>query len=987
PADSAPPPPQLTPANLAYAEAIYQQFLEDPDSVDPTWRQQFASWNGQSPTRIGPSFQPGSLFNPQGSVAPTRNGSSNGHANGSDPPAPAELPPRHGYGQTADHPDYVPSPLTSIELSESTSDAGAVDASALQHRVDLMIRNYRVRGHLVANLSPLDPPHELPIELTPGYYGFTDADMDKQFVLSSTLPGDTTRTLRDILEQLRNTYCQNLGVQFMHIDNLQVRRWLQRRMEETENTIKLSRKEQIRILTRLTDATIFEEFIQKKYIGAKSFSLEGAESLIPLLDLAFERAGDQGVQEIVVGMAHRGRLNVLANILGKSPQKIFREFDDADPEAQLGGGDVKYHLGYSSDWRTRSGKNIHLSLCFNPSHLEFVNPVVLGRMRAKQDRSGLGTRGERGMSLIIHGDAAFAGEGVVQETLNLAQLPGYTVGGTLHIVINNQIGFTTGPHDGRSTHYATDVAKMLQSPIIHVNGEAPEAVAQAVRLAMEFRREFKRDVVIDMYCYRRRGHNEGDEPAYTQPVMYRTIKNTPNIRKAYLDQLLKLDGVTQHDADRIAERRTELLEKELSAARDENYIPAQKKPRGLWAGYSGGPEPDPSTEPTTALPKQRIAKLLNKLTRTPDDFNLHPKLKKLFKLKTEMAAGDRPLDWAAAELLAFASLAVDGHRIRLTGQDCQRGTFSHRHAVLHDYQNGNAYSPLANLTEDQAPVDIFNSPLSEAGVLGFEYGFSLDYPCGLTLWEAQFGDFVNVAQPIIDQFIASAEDKWRRLSGLVMLLPHGFHGQGPEHSSARLERFLTQCAEDNLQVTFPTTPAQYFHLLRRQVLRKWRKPLIVMTPKGLLRHPRFISSLDDLAEGGFQRTLDHPDNNPKTAKRVLLCSGKVFYDLLEHREKNDRNDVAILRVEQLYPLPTEELIQRLEPYKGKPIFWVQEEPANQGAWPFILTQFVHHLNNTDDGFDVALVSRKPSASPATGSAGAHDIEEKQLLAKAFGDEI
>lgn len=960
-----------TPANLAYLEGLFEQFQADPASVPEAYHALFRAWqnDGSAPARA--TTPPRSIFNPRG--VPT-----NGHTNGQGHAAPADPPVRsRSYAGKSD-PGYVPSPLTSATLGD--------DASSLQHRVDLLIRNYRVRGHLVANLSPLEPPQPIPEELQPEYYGFTEADMDRPFYLSTTVPGDSVRTLRDIIAQLQNTYCNSIGVQFMHIDDLKVRKWLQLRMEESENTISLSRKEQVRILTRLTDATIFEEFIQKKYIGAKSFSLEGAESLIPLMDLAFERAGEQGVQEIVIGMAHRGRLNVLANILGKSPQKIFREFDDADPDMYLGGGDVKYHLGYSADWRTRGGRNIHLSLCFNPSHLEFVNPVVLGRMRAKQDRTGRGTRGDIGMALLVHGDAAFIGEGVVQETFNLSRLPGYTVGGALHIVLNNQIGFTTGPEESRSTHYCSDIAKMLQSPIIHVNGERPEAVAQAVSLAMDFRKEFKRDVVIDMYCYRRRGHNEGDEPGYTQPIMYNKIKTQPTVRERYLNHLKELGGVTDEDADRIAQRRSELLEKELSAARADDYIARRPKPRGLWAGYDGGSE-DHTRDVETGVDPQRLRTLLYKLTEVPDDFNLHPKLKKLMRLKREMADGKRPLDWAAAELLAFATLATEGHRVRLTGQDSQRGTFSHRHAVLHDTKTGSSHMPLGHLAPDQAPVDIYNSTLSEAGVLGFEYGFSLDYPCGLTLWEAQFGDFVNVAQPIIDQFITSAEDKWRRLSGLVMLLPHGFHGQGPEHSSARLERFLTQCAEDNIQVCNPTTPAQYFHLLRRQVLRRWRKPLVVMTPKGLLRHPKFVSNLDAFGEGTFKRVLPDDAATDSKVSRVLVTSGKVYYDLIAHREKTKRDDVAIIRLEQYYPLATERVDSLLSAYpEGTPLFWVQEEPANQGAWPFFLTQFVTHIARAKQELPITGICRPPSASPATGSAAAHELEQKTLLAQAFGED-
>ena len=945
--------------NLAYVESLYEKYLEDPASVDAQWRQEFERWTQDqanlAQVKVGPSFEPRSIFNANARL----NGTGNGHANGNGR-AIGVLPGRNG-----------------------TARGPAADVSSLQHRVDQLIRNYRVRGHIVANLDPLGKQNERPEEMDPVYYGFTDADMDRPF-FTGTIPGGTTRTLRQIIEQLGETYTRSIGAQFMHIDNLEVREWLQQRMEASRNRTDLSRKEQIRILTRLTDAVIFEQFIQKKFIGAKSFSLEGAESLIPLLDLAFEKAGEQGIHEVVLGMAHRGRLNVLANIIGKSPQKIFREFEDLDPKLYLGGGDVKYHLGYSGDWRTRGGQNIHLSLCFNPSHLEFVNPVALGRMRAKQDRTGLQSRGERGMCMLIHGDAAFSGEGVVQETLNLSNLDGYSVGGTLHIVVNNQIGFTTPTYDGRSSRYATDVAKMLQIPIFHVNGESPEAVAQTVRLAMDFRAQFKRDVVIDMYCYRRRGHNEGDEPSYTQPLTYSAIDRRESIRDAYLGHLLKMGGVTQEDADRIAERRTEILEKELTAARSEHYVPTpQQKFTGTWAGYCGGPEADvPQVD--TGVERKQLKHLLDVQCRLPENFHIHSKLKRLMKLKKEMVKGQRPLDWAAAESLAFASLAVEGHRVRFTGQDCQRGTFSQRHSVLHDVNDGHEYCPLQHLSPRQAPVEIYNSPLSEAGVLGFEYGYSLDYPCGLVLWEAQFGDFVNSAQVIIDQFIASAEDKWRRLSGLVMLLPHGMEGQGPEHSSARLERFLELAAEDNMQVINPTTPAQYFHALRRQVVRKWRKPLIVMTPKSLLRHPKVVSTMDELATGQFHRVIeDEEAAKRKNVSRVLLCSGKIYYELLDQRDKLDRQDVAILRLEQYYPFPKAVLEKALARYGDKtPVFWVQEEPQNMGAWPFLKARFCHRLL---DRLPFDAVTRPASASPATGSRAAHQIEQARIMAAAFGE--
>ncbi|WP_432799160.1 2-oxoglutarate dehydrogenase E1 component [Poriferisphaera sp. WC338] len=945
--------------NLDYVEQLYEQYLKDPESVDADWRERFNLWQGgprlHAPDRLGPHFKPRTIFNP----VPNGNGHGNGNGNG------------HAAAiNNGDGKQVVERPSTGEKFA-------ATDVSSLQHRLDQLIRNYRVRGHIVAKIDPLGIVNEEPTELEPRYYGFTEADMDCP-MFTTNVPGET---LREIIGNLNETYCRNIGVQFMHIDNLQVREWLQRKMESTRNRNKLTRKEQIRILTRLTDAVIFEEFIQRKFIGAKSFSLEGAESLIPLLDLALETAGDQGVREAVIGMAHRGRLNVLANIMGKSPQKIFREFEDVDPRRSLGGGDVKYHLGYSSDWRTRHGHNIHLSLCFNPSHLEFVNTVAMGRMRAKQDRSGLATRGEKGMVVLIHGDAAFAGEGIIQETLNLSALEGYSVGGTLHIVVNNQIGFTTGAKQARSCRYATDVAKMLQIPIFHVNGEEPEAVAQAVQLAMEFRMEFKRDVVIDMYCYRKRGHNESDEPSYTQPYMYSKIAKRKPVRENYLDHLLKLGGVTRDDADRIAERRTELLEKDLTAARSDHFKHEQGwMLDGKWSSYTGGPE-EMADDVPTGLPQEELGELLVKLTGTPEGFNRHPKMSRMVQQRVEMAEAKRELDWAAAEALGIASLATEGHRVRISGQDAQRGTFSHRHAVLSDYKDGHEFCIFDNLGEDAAKVDIYNSPLSEAGVLGFDYGYSLDYPEGLTVWEAQFGDFANAAQVIIDQFIASAEDKWRRLSGLVMLLPHGFEGQGPEHSSARLERFLALAAQDNFQVVQPSTPAQMYHLLRRQVLRRWRKPLVVMTPKSLLRNPRCVSPMSDLVDGTFKRVIKDGNADKKSVTRVLLCSGKIYYDLTERREQLGRDDIAIVRIEQFYPFPKESLRAVLMRYRDDvPVIWVQDEPENMGAWPFLRMKFGDRIYDRQRLF---AATRAASASPATGSRSAHIIEQEQLISEAF----
>ncbi|BAM02498.1 2-oxoglutarate dehydrogenase E1 component [Phycisphaera mikurensis] len=970
--------PSPSAANLAYVEGLYADWLEDPASVDLSWVETFEQWEGVLGGRgaVEPEADRRSLYGGAGRPEV------GGHA------APPVI---NGYNGRAE-------PLPPV------ASADEAEAVALQHRVDMLVRNHRVRGHIAASLDPLAEPSELPEELKASFYGFTDADMSRAFVLSDGgIRGDgQTMTLRSIIEHVRATYCGDVAAQFMHIDNLQVRQWLQAHMESTENQVKLTKKEQVRILTRLTDATLFEEFIQKKFIGAKSFSLEGGETLIPLLDLTLEHAGADGIQEIVIGMAHRGRLNVLRNILEKPAAQIFREFQDVNPEKYMGGGDVKYHLGHSGNWKTRGGKKIHLSLCFNPSHLEYVNTVALGRMRAKQDRSGLHSRGERGFVTLIHGDAAFAGEGIVQETLNLSQLPGYHTGGTLHVIINNQIGFTTVARDARSGRYCTDIAKMLQIPIFHVNGEKPEAVAAVVKLAMDFRMKFKRDVVIDMYCYRRRGHNEGDEPSYTQPLAYAKIDRRPPVRETYLESLMEIGGVTRDDADQIARRRTELLEKGLAKSKegrsDEEPAPERPErranPRGLWSGYVGGLERE-AEDPDTGVDRDTLAALLRRQGELPAGFNLHPKLKRLLRLHEEMAEGERPLDWAAGESLALATLAVERHRIRLSGQDVQRGTFSHRHAVLHDVKTGETWTPLQHLSAEQATVELYNSPLSEAGVLGFEYGFSLDYPCGLTVWEAQFGDFVNCAQPIIDQFITSAEDKWKRLSGLVMLLPHGFEGQGPEHSSARLERFLNQCAEDNVQVCNCTTPAQLFHLLRRQVKRRLRKPLIVMTPKSLLRHPRCVSSLDELAEGRFRRVLrdhtaegaalDGPDPNREKPDRILLCSGKIYYELLEQREKLGRQEVPILRLEQLYPFPVKELTEVLEPYGDDlPVVWVQEEPRNMGAWQFLKGGYGYRLLHR---WDMTRVARVPSASPATGSRAAHQIEQARLLDDAFGDEV
>ncbi|MFP6616430.1 MAG: 2-oxoglutarate dehydrogenase E1 component [Candidatus Hydrogenedentota bacterium] len=926
--------------NVAFVEDMYESYLRDHSSVSEDWVHYFESMNGDAtagiPPKLNPSFKSTSIFNPPGGNA--QNGKS-------------------ALQQKLDR------------------------NSVMQHKVDLLIRNYRVRGHLMSCMDTMGAPaFDLP-ELEPAYHGFTDEDLDLHFATPSLKDADSM-TLREIIARYQNTYCRSIGVQFMHIDDLQVRDWLQDTMEIAENRFSLSRDEQVRILKRLTDAISFEEFIQKKYQGAKSFSLEGAESLIPLLDQAIDKAGEHGVDEIVIGMAHRGRLNVLANIMGKDPAQIFREYEDKNPDSYKGRGDVKYHQGFHNDWQTTCGQKVHLALCFNPSHLEYVNTVAMGRMRSWMDRTG-DEKHEKGMVVLIHGDAAFAGQGIVQETLNMSCLKAYTTGGTLHIIVNNQIGFTTNPGDSRSSTYCTDVAKMLQSPIFHVDGEDPEAVAQVVNVAMEFRRTFKRDVVIDMYCYRKHGHNEGDEPMFTQPLMYKEIRKRQSVKDNYMNRLLKMGELTKEDADDIAELRRGKLEAALTDARTRPQVRPPSLLRGIWSNYQGGPDihvPDVDT----GVEHDRLVSLIESLTNVPEGFNLNAKVNRILGVRRKMATGEAPIDWAMGETLAMATLATEGARVRLTGQDSQRGTFSHRHSVLHDQETAETYMPLQHLSANQAEVEIHNSPLCESGVLAFEYGYSFAYPDGLVMWEAQFGDFSNVAQPIFDQFISSAEDKWYRLSGLTILLPHGFEGMGPEHSSSRFERFLGLAAEDNFQVCVPTTPAQMFHLLRRQVRRPWRKPLIIITPKSLLRKPECTSTLEDLIHGRFRRLLRDKDSDPKKVERILMCTGKIFYELDEARKKEGRDDIAIIRVEQLYPLQPDDVHEVLDAYEPEtPVLWVQEEPENMGAWRRMKGKFGERILGQ---FPFTVASRPASASPATGSAHSHRLEQENLIQLALGNE-
>ena len=916
--------------SVAFIEGLYAQYLSDPSSVDTEWHnyfKQLPSDHLSSADLQGPRLTPAGLF-------------------------------RAGGKQVANS-----------QIAEK------------QDKVDQLIRAYRVRGHRAAQLDPLGFHRQNHPELDIAHYDLTKRDLQQKFSTRTLSGAGKTLTLEGVIERLQNTYCSAIGAQFMHIDDVAPKHWLQERMEASQNQKELTREQQFRVLEKLIDAEGFEQFIHKKFLGAKRFSLEGGESLIPLMDQALEKAGEQGIEETVIAMAHRGRLNVLANIMGKSPAQIFHEFADNDPKRFIGGGDVKYHLGYSHDHVTSQGKRIHLSLCFNPSHLEFVNPVLLGRVRAKQDRKEDRDR-VKVLPILIHGDAAFAGQGIVQETLNLSELSGYQVGGTIHIIVNNQVGFTTPPESSRSYTYSSDVAKMLQIPIFHVNGENPEAVAQVIELAMDFRQRFQKDVIIDMYCYRKYGHNEGDEPAFTQPLMYDVIRKRKSVRESYTENVLALGKITTDEARKLVQDRREILNQAYNEARSEKFQYDIDFGRGLWAPYLGGSDAKVDAG-NTQVAEESLKQWLTSISTVPDTFQTHRTLGKLLARRQQMSNGELALDWGAGEALAFASLLAEGTNIRLSGQDSGRGTFSHRHSVWHHPKTAQRYIALNHLSEQQGYYEVIDSPLSESGVLGFDYGYSLDSPDALVIWEAQFGDFANGAQVIIDQFIVSSEDKWNRLSGLVMLLPHGFEGQGPEHSSARLERFLAMCAEDNIQVCNLTTPAQLFHCLRRQVVRPIRKPLVIMTPKSLLRHPAAVSQLSELAEGGFQRVIADPAVKANEAKRVILCSGKVYYDLLEARQKYaDRIEpVSIHRVEQLYPLDVQrDLMPHLEGLAADaPITWVQEEPFNQGAWPHVCLQFCNQIA----GHPLNVVARPASASPATGSNASHKIEQQSLMQRAF----
>ena len=842
-----------------------------------------------------------------------------------------------------------------------------------QARVLQLINAYRVRGHLIAHLDPLvnEPGHHP--ELDPDYYGLSIWDLDREFITGG-LGGTPSATLRVILDILRETYCGTVGIEYMNIQDPAQKQWLQERMEPSRNHTILSTGSKVRVLKKLTAAEGLEKFLHTKFIGHKRFSLEGAETLTPILDTLLEKAADSDSEEIVIGMAHRGRLNVLTNTIGKSLAKIFSEFEGyVDPSTTQGSGDVKYHLGAAGKHVTESGREIAVAVAPNPSHLEAVNPVVEGIVRAKQDRRGDVER-NRIIPVLIHGDAAFAGQGVIAETLNLSQLDGYRTGGTIHIIINNQIGFTTSPDDARSTPYCTDVAKMVQAPIFHVNGDDAEAAVHVTALALEYRQRFKKDVVIDMFCYRRHGHNEGDEPSYTQPLLYKKIGQHHSVRQLYAEKLVRDASITSDELESINAESHTRYERAFEASQKRELHFKPEIPLAV------SPEAIEAVKPTgvTRVSKEMLNDIALALTTVPDGFTLNKKLMKILDERKRHFEGGSSIDWALAEALAFGSLVYEGNPVRLSGQDSGRGTFSQRHLVLYDAQSGREYVPLNHIRDAQAPFRVYDSLLSENAVLGFEFGYSVADPLALVIWEAQFGDFSNGAQVVIDQFIAGSEAKWQQPCELVLLLPHGHEGQGPEHSSARLERFLQLCAEENMQVCNCSTPAQYFHLLRRQMRDNRRKPLILMTPKSLLRHPSAVSSLEEFVTGEFHEVLDDVQAAaPETIRRVILCSGKIFYDLLEANERQPHADIAIVRVEQLYPYPGNALSATLQRYKSvKEVFWVQEEAMNMGAWTYMQPRLTEHLQ---EGQHLRYIGRPASASTATGSLKVHLAEQEKII--------
>lgn len=915
--------------NAPFLDSLYEQYLQDPESVPEAWRSYFRDLAG--------------------SGADTPHG-----------PVIAELARR----------DRKP-----VAAGGGLSAAQADKQAAVMR----LIEAYRGRGHRNAGIDPLGlyKPEPLP-ELEPRSYGLSDADLDETFS-TTALTGPDRMKLRDILAMLKDVYCGPIGFEFMHVTDSDERGWFKQFVESSRARIELPEDEKQTILEQLSAAEGLEKYLHTRYVGQKRFSIEGGESLIPMLHDLVQQSGKEGMREIVVGMAHRGRLNVLINVLGKSPRELFSEFEGVyDPKVTDRSGDVKYHLGFSSDIKTEGGK-VHLALAFNPSHLEIVDPVVEGSVRARQDRRG-DQGGEHVMPILIHGDAAFAGQGVVMETLQLSQARGFATGGTVHIICNNQIGFTiSNPDDARSTPYCTDVAKMLEAPIMHVNGDDPDAVIYATRLALAYRQRFHKDVFIDLVCYRRHGHNEADEPSATQPVMYKTIKSHKTTRALYADTLKDAGLIDEDGAQKLVDDYRDGLDEGQAVAPslvgeegDEYTVD--------WSLYNRSDAIDEVVE--TRLKKADVDRLAKSIVTLPKDFKLHSRVKRIIDDRKKMGAGDQPMDWGFAETMAYASLVDEEFSVRLTGQDSGRGTFFHRHAVLHNQDDGSTYLPLQHISEEQGRMTVVDSLLSEEAVVGFEYGYSTADPRTLVVWEAQFGDFANGAQVVADQFISSGEAKWGRLCGLVMFLPHGYEGQGPEHSSARLERYLQLCAGGNMQVCVPTTPAQMFHMLRRQMVRPVRKPLIVMTPKSLLRHRQSVSGLEELTQGRFHELIPEQDDlDPKRVRRIVFCSGKVYYDLMEARRADERDDVAIIRIEQLYPFPQEAYAETIELYGGaREVIWCQEEPENQGAW----YQIRHRLQAplTRD-HTLTYAGRAASASTAAGYYKMHVEEQKRLIAEAL----
>ncbi len=925
-------------SNAPFIEELYENYLEDPASVPEAWRGYFDNLQSQA-----------------GAVAR----------------------------------DVAHGPvIAAFEQLAKRGPARTVVAAAgedkLQVSVLQMINAYRFLGSRWANLDPLkrtERPHIA--ELEPSYYGFTEADLSRNFNVGSFHGFSTEHaSLREILEALRQTYCGSIGSEYMYIADIGQKRWIQSRLESVRGTPKFSVEMKKRILERTTAAETLERYLHTKYVGQKRFSLEGGESTIVAMDELIRVAGSLGGQETVIGMAHRGRLNVLVNTLGKSPSMLFSEFE-GKANADLTAGDVKYHLGYSSDVMTPGGP-MHLTLAFNPSHLEIINPVVEGSVYSRQVRRKDAGKGQV-IPVLIHGDAAVAGQGVNQEMLNFSQTRGYGTGGTVHIVVNNQIGFTTSdPRDYRSSLYCTDVFKMVEAPIFHVNGDDPEAVAFVTALAVEFRQEFKKDVVIDIVCFRKLGHNEQDEPMVTQPLMYRKIQKHPGTRKLYADRLVAEGTCTADEPEQmIAQFREHLDKGELL------YNPVlsghNRKFAVDWAPYLNQPYTD---DADTAIPVQEVKRLSERLTALPEGFSLHSRVKKIIDDRAAMGRGELPLDWGMGENLAYASLVAQGYPVRLSGEDVGRSTFFHRHAVLHDQKreqwDEGTYKPIEHIQEGQAHFHCFDSVLSEEAVLAFEYGYSTAEPNELVVWEAQFGDFVNGAQVVLDQFISSGEAKWGRLCGLTMMLPHGYEGQGPEHSSARLERYMNMAAEKNWQICVPTTPAQIFHLLRRQMIRKVRKPLVIITPKSLLRHKEAISSIDDLANGRFQTVIPEVEQlDAKKVKRIVLCQGKIYYELLAYRRENNIKDTALVRIEQLYPFPSKAFAEAINQFpNAKEVVWSQEEPRNQGAWYWLASR--QYLVNVLAKRRLLLVARPAAASPAVGYYSTHNAQQKAILENSFG---